>query len=175
MLRANEVVTICSDAEPLDADRARTVEVPFLGRQARLLPGVVTLAQLTGAPVLMAFMYRSADYRHQVLEISPPVPMQGETATAFGRCVAAIDAAIRRSPAHWFYWLQTDDLVSLGLLPAVPPTGTAATSPEPAVGEPAAPIEDRRSSSDHQAVSHGRREGRRPSRTPSRRSRRPNG
>ena len=97
-LRANEVVTICSDAEPLDADRARAVEVPLLGRQARLLPGVVTLARLTGAPVLMAFVYRSADYRHQVLEISPPVPMQGEMATAFGRCVAAIDAAIRRTP-----------------------------------------------------------------------------
>jgi len=165
-LRDNEVVTICSDAEPLDADRARAVEVPLLGRQARLLPGVVTLARLTGAPVLMAFVYRSADYRHQVLEISPPVPVQGEMATAFGRCVAAIDAAIRRSPAHWFYWLQTDDLVSLGLLPAAPPAGPAAT-PEPAVGEPAVPIEDRRSSSDHQGGQssdhqggqHGRGEG----------------
>jgi len=157
-LRDNEVVTICSDAEPLDADRARAVEVPLLGRQARLLPGVVTLARLTGAPVLMAFVYRSADYRHQVLEISPPVPVQGEMATAFGRCVAAIDAAIRRSPAHWFYWLQTDDLVSLGLLPAAPPTGSAA-SQEPAVGEPAVLIEDRRSSSDHQGGQHGRREG----------------
>jgi KDO2-lipid IV(A) lauroyltransferase len=158
VLRANEVVTICSDAEPLDADRARAVEVPLLGRQARLLPGVVTLAQLTGAPVLMAFVYRSANYRHQVLEISPPVPVQGETATAFARCVAAIDAAIRKNPAHWFYWLQTDDLVSLGLLPAAPPTGTAAVSPEPAVGEPAAPREDRRSSSDHQGGQHGRHE-----------------
>ena len=54
-LRANEVVTISIDAPPLDSDRARAVEVPFLGRQARLLPGVVTLAQLTGAPVLMGF------------------------------------------------------------------------------------------------------------------------
>jgi lauroyl/myristoyl acyltransferase len=158
VLRANEVVTICSDAEPLDADRARAVEVPLLGRQARLLPGVVTLAQLTGAPVLMAFVYRSADYRHQVLEISPPVPVDGETATAFARCVAAIDGAIRKNPAHWFYWLQTDDLVSLGLLPAAPPTGMAAASPEPAVGEPAAPIEDRRSPSDYQGGQHGRRE-----------------
>jgi hypothetical protein len=72
--------------------------------------------------------------------------------------VAAIDAAIRRSPAHWFYWLQTDDLVSLGLLPAAPPTGMAA-SQEPAVGEPAVLIEDRRSSSDHPGGQHGRREG----------------
>ena len=143
-LRANEVVTICSDPEPLDTDRARAIEVPLLGRQARLLPGVVTLAQLTGAPVLMAFVYRSADYRHQVLEISPPVSVQGETATAFGRCVAAMDAAIRRSPAHWSYWFKTDDLATLGLLPAAPAAGTAAVSPQPAVGEPAALLEDRR-------------------------------
>jgi lauroyl/myristoyl acyltransferase len=128
-LRANEVVFICSDAEPLEGDRT-AIEVPFFGRQARLLPGVVTLAQLTGAPILMAFAYRSADYRHQVLEISPPVPMQGGTATAFGRCVAAMETAIRTSPAHWFYWFQTEDLVTVGLVPAAPPTRAAAASPE---------------------------------------------
>jgi KDO2-lipid IV(A) lauroyltransferase len=130
-LRANEVVTIAGDALPLGADRSRAIEVPLLERQARLLPGVVTLARLTGSPVLMAFVYRSADYRHQVLDISPPVPMHEETATAFGRCVAAIDAAVRRSPAHWYYWFETDELVSLGLLPAVPPTGTASVSSQP--------------------------------------------
>jgi lauroyl/myristoyl acyltransferase len=117
-LRANEVVTISSDAPPLDGDRTRAVEVPFLGRQARLLPGVVTLARLTGAPVLMVFVHRLADYRLQVLEISPPVPMDGETMTAFGRCVAAMDATIRTNPAHWVYWANTDDLASLGLVPA---------------------------------------------------------
>jgi Kdo2-lipid IVA lauroyltransferase/acyltransferase len=148
-LRVNEVVTISSDAAPVDADRTRAVEVTFLGRQARLLPGVVTLARLTGAPVLMVFMHRLADYRHQVLEISPPVPVKGETVTAFGRCVAAMDAAIRANPAHWVYWAITDDLVSFGLLPAATPTGAAAVSPQPAVGEPAALLEDRRSASDH--------------------------
>jgi lauroyl/myristoyl acyltransferase len=145
-LRANEVVTISSDASPLDADRTRAVEVPFLGRQARLLPGVVTLAQLTGAPVLMVFMYRSADYRHQVLEISAPVPMEGDTATALGRCVAAMDAAIRTSPAQWVYWASTDALASMGLLPSA---GTAAVSPHPADGEPVGLLEDRRLASDH--------------------------
>jgi KDO2-lipid IV(A) lauroyltransferase len=115
-LRGNEVVTICSDAAPLDADLARTIEVPFLGGQARLLPGVVTLAKLTGAPVLMTFVRRSADYKHQVLEISPPVPMDGETATAFGRCVSAMDAAVRASLAEWDFWFEPDDLASLGLL-----------------------------------------------------------
>jgi KDO2-lipid IV(A) lauroyltransferase len=115
-LRDNEVVMICSDAAPLETDLARTVEVPFLGRRARLLPGVVTLARLTGAPVLMAFVRRSADYTHQVLEISAPMPMEGETAAVFGRCVAAIDAAIRAHPAEWDFWFEPDDLASLGLI-----------------------------------------------------------
>jgi lauroyl/myristoyl acyltransferase len=114
-LRANEVVTICIDAPPLDSDKARAVEVPFLGRQARLLPGVVTLAQVSGAPVLMGFMYRSADYRHQVLEISAPVPVDGDTTAAFRRCAAEVNAAIRKSPAHWAYWPSPVDLGNLGL------------------------------------------------------------
>jgi lauroyl/myristoyl acyltransferase len=115
-LRANDVVTICIDAPPLDSDRARTVEVPFLGRRARLLPGVVTLAQMTGAPVLMGFLHRSADYRHQVLEISAPVPVGGEVTTAFRRCAAEVSAAIERNPAHWVYWASTADLANLGLI-----------------------------------------------------------
>jgi len=114
-LRANEVVSISIDAPPLDNERARAVDVPFLGRRAQLLPGVVTLAQLTGAPVLMGFLYRGADYRHQVWEISAPVPLEGETATAFGRCVAEVSAAIRRSPAHWNFW-HTVDVARLGLI-----------------------------------------------------------
>ena len=114
-LRANEVVTISIDAPPLDSDKARAVGVPFLGSQARLVPGIVTLARLTGAPVLMCSVYRSADYRHQVLEISTPVPMAGDTATAFGRCAAGVSAAIRRSPASWVYWPSPVDFEDLGM------------------------------------------------------------
>jgi lauroyl/myristoyl acyltransferase len=123
-LGANEVVVICSDAPPLETDRTRTVDMPLLGHQAKMLPGVVTLAKLTRAPVLMAFVYRSADYRHQVLEISPPVPMQGGLATAFGHCVTAMDAAIRTNLAQWYFWFESGDLARLGLLPAAPPAGT---------------------------------------------------
>jgi lauroyl/myristoyl acyltransferase len=133
-LRANEVVTIAGDAAPLHAERAGVIEMPFLGRQARLMPGVITLARLTGAPVLMAFVRRSPDYRHQVLEISPPVPMDGETKTAFGRCAAAIDTAVTTSPADWHFWLEPEVLARLGLLPAAPPIETAAVSRQPARG-----------------------------------------
>ncbi len=115
-LRANEVVTILIDAPLInDSDRARAIEVPFLGGRARLLPGAVTLAQLTGAPLLMGFLHRAADYRHQVWQISAPMPVEGETATAFGRCVAEVSAAIRRSPAHWDLW-DTTGLADLGLI-----------------------------------------------------------
>ena len=117
VLRANEVVTIAIDAPPLERDLARTVGVPFLGSRARFLPGAVALAQLTGAPLLMGFMYRTADYRHQVLEISAPVrlPPGEDEAAAFARCAAEVSAAIRRSPAHWDYWASGADLATLGL------------------------------------------------------------
>jgi phosphatidylinositol dimannoside acyltransferase len=118
-LRANEVVSISIDAPPLDHERSRAADFPFLGGRAQLLPGVVTLAQLTGAPVLMGFLYRGADYRRQVWEISAPVSLDGETATAFGRCVAEVSAAIRRSPAHWNFW-HTVDLARLGLIEPLP-------------------------------------------------------
>jgi KDO2-lipid IV(A) lauroyltransferase len=117
VLKANEVLTICSDAPPLEAEMKRSAEMTFLGQQARLMPGVVPLAKLTGAPVLMAAVYRSADYRHQVLEISPPLPMQGSQADAFGRCVAAMETTVKAHPADWDFWFETDDLVRLGLLP----------------------------------------------------------
>ena len=109
-------MTVSIDAPLLDCDRARAVEVPFLGHRAKLLPGIVTLAQLTGAPVLMGFLHRSADYCHQVLEISAPLPAGGEPATAFGRYAAEVSAAITRSPAHWRYWPSTADLATLGLV-----------------------------------------------------------
>ncbi|HEX6454431.1 MAG TPA: lysophospholipid acyltransferase family protein [Trebonia sp.] len=115
-LRANEVVTVAIDAPPLDADKPRAVEVPFLGSRARFLPGAVTLAKVTGAPLLMGFMYRADDYRHQVLEISEPVPTEGDVASAFARCADGVSAAIRRAPAHWAYWPSGADLASLGLL-----------------------------------------------------------
>jgi hypothetical protein len=88
----------------------------------------------------MVFMHRLPDYRHQVLDISPPVPVEGDIPTAFARCVAAMDTAVRTSPAQWVYWANTDDLVTAGLLPA----GTGTVSSQPADGEPAALLEDRR-------------------------------
>jgi len=85
--------------------------VDFLNGKASLLPGAIKIAQLTGARVLMMFMRRSADWRHQVLEISPPMSMEGDTVTVFRRCFAMVEAAIRRNPAHWRRWTNADLIV----------------------------------------------------------------
>lgn len=128
-LRRNEAIVICSDAFPLKNDRSRTVKVPFLGGEAGLLPGVITLARSADAPVLMTFAYRSADYCHQVVEISPPLSLEGGTEEAFRRCAAAMDAAITRNPALWRFWAETDFiLTALGLLPAVSSPGNVAVA-----------------------------------------------
>ena len=116
ILRQNELIGILLDPPVLPADRTRAVQVNFLNGQALLLPGAVALAQLTGAPTLMVFMRRSEDWRHQVLEISPPVSVDGDKVTAFERCIAMVEDAIRKNPAHWRYWNPTP-LAELGLLP----------------------------------------------------------
>jgi hypothetical protein len=61
--------------------------------------------------------------------------MEGDTAAAFGRCVAAMDTAVRANPAQWVYWANTADLATLGLLPAAPATGTTAVDEPPALLE----------------------------------------
>ncbi len=120
LLRANEVVTICCDPPPLAEELPRAVEVPFLGGRGRFVPGVVMLAQATGAPVLIINIRRLPDYRHQVVEISAPVPMDGETTVAFERCAAAVEAVIRAHPAGWDIWYNLQDLVRMGLVPNTP-------------------------------------------------------
>lgn len=131
VLRRNEVIGICSDAYPGKSDRSRTVKVPFLGREATMLPGVISLARQSGAPILMMFAYRSEDYRHQVVEISPPLSMEGEPETAFLRCAAAMEAAITTNPALWHFWGETDyGLAELGLIPAASSPGDVAVARE---------------------------------------------
>jgi KDO2-lipid IV(A) lauroyltransferase len=116
-LRRNEVVTSCADAAPQEGDESRVVKVPFLGREATFLPGVIQLARSSGAPVLMVSVHRSADYRHQVVEISPPLSLEGEPQEAFARCAAAMEAMIRTNPAQWNNWDEADALANIGLIP----------------------------------------------------------
>lgn len=116
ILQNNELIAATIDSPlVLPTDRARGVPMDFLNGQALLLPGITTIAKLTKAPLLMVFMHRSTDWRHQVLEISPPISMEGDAVTSFKRCLAVVEDVIRRNPAHWHNWNFTD-LITLGLL-----------------------------------------------------------
>ena len=120
LLRQNELVGAALDwadfGDPdAPADRARPVMVDFLNGQSQLLgTGIITIAQLTGAPVLLMFMRRLADWRHQVLEILPPISLEGDSVTVYRRCLTVVENAIRRDPAHWLGWIWAN---KLGLLP----------------------------------------------------------
>jgi KDO2-lipid IV(A) lauroyltransferase len=116
-LRRNEVVTVEPDAAPQEGEESRVVRVPFLGGEATFVPGAIHLARSSGAPVLMVSVYRLADYRHQVVEISPPLSLEGEVEEAFARCAAAMDATIRTNPALWTTWDEEGGLTNLGLAP----------------------------------------------------------
>ena len=76
-------------------------------------------------PVAWDALEWTTDWQHLVLEISPPVSMDGGVVETFGRCVAALEASILRDPAHWHFWSQSDNLVDLGLLPTTDEVTTA--------------------------------------------------
>lgn len=115
ILRSNEVIALAIETPPPPEERPRAVAVDFLGRQSFLLPGSINLAQITGSPVLVLVMRRLADWRHQVLEVSPPVPLNADTATAFRRCMAMLETPIRQQVAYWDYWRSSQDLIDFGL------------------------------------------------------------
>lgn len=117
ILRSNEVLAVPIDVPVASEDRTRAVSVDFLGQQILFLPGSVSIAQMTTSPVLALVVHRSADWQHQIVEISPPVPMDGTIEAAFKRCVALVEAPIYQNPAFWDFWRSASSLVDLGLLP----------------------------------------------------------
>jgi Kdo2-lipid IVA lauroyltransferase/acyltransferase len=104
-LRRNEVIGTFVDSLVRDPDRARARSVSFLGGRALLLRGIIDIAKHTGAPILMVFQRRSPDWRHQVLEIYPPLQLESNTEEDLEKCVAKLETEIRNHPAHWHYWI----------------------------------------------------------------------
>lgn len=116
-LQSNEIITIALETPILPEDRTRAVEVDFLGRKLLLLPGSVDVAQFTGSPILVMTARRLADWSHQIVEISPPVSPDGDTATVFRRCIAMLEAPIQQDLTLWDYWESTQNLIGFGVLP----------------------------------------------------------
>lgn len=83
------------------------VFVPFFGRLAHTPPGAAILALRTKVPVVTVFIRRRPAGGH-VVTFEPvaiePGGGSGRVTELTARFTAAIEAAIRRSPAEWVWW-----------------------------------------------------------------------
>lgn len=114
-LRSNEFVGVMIDHATKRGDNSRRVTFDFLDRKALLVPGASTIAQLSGSPLMVALIYRARDWRHQVLEISPPVAIQGNHVEAFRKCLGIVETTVMQNPAQWKK-LSPTVLTTMGLL-----------------------------------------------------------
>lgn len=102
-LAKNHIVALLIDQD----SRGPGVFVPFFGRPAHTPPGAAILALRTRAPMVTVFIHRRPDGGHQI--VFEPVAIdagagRGQVKALTARLTAAIEAAIRRSPAEWVWW-----------------------------------------------------------------------
>jgi len=116
VLRSNGFLGIMIDSQVEPGDMSRPFPFQFLGHEAELAMGAGVIAQAADAPLIVAILRRSADWRHQVLDIFPPVYAQRDPIAAQERCLALIESAVAKYPAHWNKMNPTD-LWQMKLLP----------------------------------------------------------
>ena len=104
VLKQNELIFAMMDVVDSPSRHPNAVPIPFLNGLAYVPTGVVRIAKSTGAPLLICLIHRSRDWRHQVMEISAPIPTKGDADEINRRCVRLIEDAIRMEPAHWRSW-----------------------------------------------------------------------
>lgn len=85
------------------------IAVPFFGRPAWTSPLLARLALRTGAPIVPAFGDHRPGGRYRVW-FEPPIAASGAESDAAvaeltRRCLAEVEAAVRRAPAQWL-WLH---------------------------------------------------------------------
>jgi len=84
------------------------IRVPFFGIPVGTASIVATLVKRTGAPVLLASNYRTAD-GHFIVQISPPIPWQEhadpkmELALNTARYTEQIEMSVREHPEQWLW------------------------------------------------------------------------
>lgn len=104
-LRANHWVTFLADQDA----RRQGAFVPFMGRPASTPTGPARIALATGAPIIMGFVTRRPDGRHE-LDIDPALEVFDPDAPDAVLRLTALHAArlehwVRARPEMWF-WLH---------------------------------------------------------------------
>jgi KDO2-lipid IV(A) lauroyltransferase len=112
----NELVFIMMDVVGAPSRHPNAVPMPFLNGLAYVPTGAVRIAKSTGAPLLICLIHRSRDWQHQVMEISAPIPTEGDIDEINRRCMQLIEDAIRSEPANWRSW-DYKTMAKIGLLP----------------------------------------------------------
>lgn len=87
--------------------RSQAVEVDFFGRPACTTPIITQIAMKHAVPVVPVFVYRTRDYRYEVV-VEPPIVLENEPG---GEAVVRntqlltdkIEAAVRRDITQWFW------------------------------------------------------------------------
>jgi len=115
-LERNELIFIMTDVVGFPSQHPHTAPIPFLNGLAYLPTGAVRIAKSAGAPLLFCLIHRSRDWRHQMMEISAPIPTEGDIDKTTRHCVRLIEDAIRREPANWRSW-DYKTMAKIGLLP----------------------------------------------------------
>lgn len=104
-LRQNRMVAMVADQDA----RGEGVFVPFMGRLSSTPVGPAAIALRTGAPIVMGFITRCADGRHEIDFVPPLRPSSREGPDAVldltARHAACLEAWVRRHPEMWF-WLH---------------------------------------------------------------------
>jgi KDO2-lipid IV(A) lauroyltransferase len=101
-LAQNRVVALL-----IDQDRRRRRFCSLSLASAHTPPGAAILALRTKAPVVSVFIHRRPEGGHTIVFDAIPIEHSsgaGRVLALTAQFTAAIEAAIRRSPAEWVWW-----------------------------------------------------------------------
>lgn len=104
LLQSNGAIFSIIDSRVYPGGEGKAVSVDFLGREAHFMPGTMVLARTAGSQLFVALAHMTKDWRHKVLEVSPPVSTEGTTEEVYQRCISILEREIRRYPSHWAFF-----------------------------------------------------------------------
>jgi phosphatidylinositol dimannoside acyltransferase len=99
VLQRNQVLCLSGEGQ----FSARPIWLTFLGFQRKFATGAISLARMTGAPVLPMYCWREAS-DHMQLRIEPPLTLQA----GMQSYVEQLEMYVRRNPGQYRGWHRED-------------------------------------------------------------------
>ncbi len=105
ILKGNQVVCVAGDGHT----GQKHINLPFLGQERSFATGIVSLAKLSGAPLLPLFCLREPDNKTRLI-VEPPLNFEANTKRdariedGLAQYVALLESYIRAYPSHYQNW-----------------------------------------------------------------------